>query len=100
MVHFPSKLQMFPSKSENFPGMRLPNSTFFPCMCNPTLQKQFNKQDSFQCSQDIQISTPVWISVVIQSQYSRNINQIMDLHFTTRDVVCIYDPNQSGSVAS
>ena len=32
MVHFPSKLQVFPSKSENFPGMRLPNSTFFPCM--------------------------------------------------------------------
>ena len=32
MVHFPSKLKIFPSKSENFPGMRLPNSTFFPCM--------------------------------------------------------------------
>ena len=28
MVRLPSKLQIFPSKSENFPGMRLPNSTF------------------------------------------------------------------------
>ena len=32
MINFPSKLQIFPSQKQNFPGMIFPNSAFCPCM--------------------------------------------------------------------
>ena len=57
------KNSKFPSKSENFPGTRLPNSTFFPCIAMVTALLIFSKVTCI----DNKFHTHLWIKTQITS---------------------------------